>query len=220
MRRHTPGILTVICAAGLVCSPALAGTVTYSIAPSTIDAAPGDVGDAFEVLLTNGSASSIDVQSFFFQVSVTDTDISFTNANFSTTPNAYIFAGDSFDQNPPPSTLYTNTLPALFVDGSDLTNDGAGITVTSGESLALGEVYFNVAAGAAGGPATVSFSGSSASNSLSDPSGDSIAIGSLTSGTIDIASSTNTPEPSSLFLTLGAMAARFGRIRRGAGKSR
>jgi hypothetical protein len=205
MKKPTPAILTLICATGLSCAQALADTVTFSIAPTPLAAVPGDVGDSFEVLLTNGGTGSISVAGFAFQVSVTDTDVTFTNANFSTTPNAYIFASDSFDQLDS-FPLVANTLPGQVLDGDDLTNDGAGIQLNPGASLALGEVFFNVAANAVTGSFAVSFTGSN-SNLLNDPSGNPMAVGALTGGTIDIAAATTVPEPSSLFLALGAMAA-------------
>jgi hypothetical protein len=84
---------------------------------------------------------------------------------------------------------------------------GSGVTLTSGESLALGDVLFNVSPTAATGPFTVSFTGTPAvadANNLSDPSFNPINVDTFTSGTIDISS---VPEPSSLFLMLGGAAA-------------
>jgi len=99
--------------------------------------------------------------------------------------------------------------PGQTLDGSDVTNDGAGITLTSGQSLALGRVLFDISPTAATGPFTVSFTGTPAvtdANSLSDPAGAPVSVDSFTSGTITITSS-SVPEPSSLLLVLGGMAA-------------
>jgi hypothetical protein len=197
--KRSPGILVSVCAAGLVCAPAHASTIRalFSILPATVYANPGDVGDAFDVILTDGGPGSISVQSFSFEVSVTDPAITLTGANFSTTPDSYIFAGDSFDID---TSSALNTDSGQTLDASDLTNDGLGITLTSGESLALGQVLFNVAGNAAPGPLAVSFTGGTNFNNLSNPSGGNIPILSLTGDTIDVA-----PEPASAFLLGGAL---------------
>jgi hypothetical protein len=203
--KRTLGVFIAACAAVLFCSAARAST-TYSIQPPTVGASRGDVGDAFDVVLTNSGPSSISVAGFFFEVSVTDPDITLTGADFSTGSFTYIFAGDSFDQN---NFLALNTTSGSTLDGSDSTNDGAGITLMSGQSLALGRVLFNISPTAATGPFTVSFTGTPAvtdANSLSDPAGAPITVGSFTSGTITITSS-SVPEPSSLWLVLGGMVA-------------
>jgi PEP-CTERM motif-containing protein len=161
-------------------------------------------------VLTNNGPSSISVAGFFFEVSVTDPDITLTGADFSTGAFTYIFAGDSFDQS---NSLPLNFTSGQTLDGSDSTNDGAGITLTSGESLALGRVLFNISPTAATGPFTVSFTGGTDSNNLSNPAGGPVSVDNFTSGTITITSST-VPEPASLFLVLGGMAALVVRRRR------
>jgi PEP-CTERM motif len=205
--KRTLGIFTAVCAAILFGSVARAST-TYSIQPPTVAASPGDVGDAFDVVLTNNGPSSILVQSFAFEVSVTDADVTLTGADFSTGAFTYIFAGNSFDQN---NFLPLNTTSGQTLDGSDGTSDGAGITLTSGQSLALGRVLFDISPTAATGPFTVSFTGTPAvgdSNNLTGPgpSFTPINVDSFSSGTITITSS-SVPEPSSLWLVLGGMVA-------------
>jgi hypothetical protein len=74
-------------------------------------------------------------------------------------------------------------------------------------------VLFNVSPTAATGPFTVSFTGTPAvsdANNLSDPSFNPINVDALTHGTIDISS---VPEPASLFLALGGLAALVARRR-------
>jgi hypothetical protein len=90
------------------------------------------------------------------------------------------------------------------MNGSDGTNDGSGVTLTAGESLALGELFFNSSPTAAFGGVTVSFTGGAAANNLSDPAGNNVPITTLTSGTITI---TSAPEPSSFLLMLAGTAA-------------
>ena len=193
-----------IFAAGLACSPARAGLVYYSIQPSAISAAPGDVGDTFDVVLTNGSGSAINVAGFAFEVSVTGTDITLTGADFSTIADPYIFAGDSSDQING-FTLDTDNLGQIL-DAMDFTNDGANLTLTPGESLALGNVQFDVAGGAAPGLFTVSFTGDPLfDNNLSDAAGDLSYPDTSSTATITISSST--PEPVSWLLLAGGLAA-------------
>jgi hypothetical protein len=124
--------------------------------------------------LTNNGPSSISVQSFSFEVSVTDTDITLTGARFSTGAYAYIFTGNSFDVI---NGFTLNTLgPGLLMNGSDGTNDGSGVSLTSGQSLALGEVLFNGSPTAAVGLFAVSLAGGASENNLSNPAGAHINI--------------------------------------------
>jgi hypothetical protein len=204
MTKHTLGIAITICAAGLVGSAARAGSIaSYSIVAGTLNVAPGDIDDSFEVLLTNNTLAPLNVDAFAFQVSVPDTDITFVNADFSTTPDAYIFPADnSFDQVNG-FTLYMNTLPAQLLNGSDLTNDGTDVMIGPGDSAALGEVYFDVANDAAAGPFTISFTGGTDFNNLVDAEGDLYDLDTSAFATGSIASST--PEPSTVLLLGGAL---------------
>jgi hypothetical protein len=199
-------ILIASCAAVLACSPARA-TTTFSIEPSTVNANPGDVGDTFDVVLTNNGPDPITVAAFDFEVSVTDSDITLTGADFTPVADPYIFAGDSVDED---LSLPLNLNSGLTLDANDSYDLSGGVTLASGESLSLGEVLFSVSPSAAGGPFTVSFTGTPAvadGNNLSDASGAAINVDNFTGGTIDISS---VPEPSSLLLMLGGMAALVG----------
>jgi len=197
-------LLVASCGAALICSSANA--TSFSIQPSTVTASPGAVGDAVVVVLTNNGVSSITVGTFAFEVSATDPDITLVGADFSTGATPYIFAGQSADQTFSLPLLDSTTGQTL--DASDsFFPFGSGVTLTSGESLALGEVLFDVSPTAATGPFTISFTGSPAvanGNNLSDPNGNNIPIDTFTSGTINI---TSTPEPSSLLLMFAATAA-------------
>lgn len=186
----------------LACSSARADMI-FSIQPSTVTAAPGDIGDVLDVVLKNTGLSSISVQSFAFEVSVSDPDITFTGANFSTAL-PYIFAGNSFDVNN--SLPLDADGPGQVVDGSDLTNDFTGVTLASGQSLALGHLLFNVSPSAVTGLVPVSFTGPTVSNSLSDPSGGNIPLGTPSGGNINVSNVSTTPEPSSIFLMVVGMA--------------
>jgi hypothetical protein len=188
------GIFVTICAVGLICSPARADVI-FSIAPATISANPGDVGDQFDVVLKNTGPGSISVAGFNFEVSVTNPDITLTGADFSTVASPYIFAGNSFDQNIPLTLNYTS---GQKLDASDTSNDGSGVTLASGGSLALGDVLFSIANPAAAGPFTVSFSGGlgpTGANNLSDRFGNPINVDGSFSGTISISGTNTVPEP-------------------------
>jgi hypothetical protein len=202
MSKYILRILITGCAAALLCSPAQAGTI-YSISPANVFANPGDVGDSFDVLLTNSGTSDISIAAFSFEVSVTNPDITLTGADFSTGANPYIFATDSFDAING-FTLNT-TSPGQTLDAGDVTNDGAGITLAPGQSLALGDVLFNVANGTASGSYTVSFSGGADFNNLSGPAGNAINVDSFSSGTIFISSVATVPEPVSALPLAGAL---------------
>jgi hypothetical protein len=213
------GILVAICALGLI--PARASTM-YSISPATISASPGDAGDSFDVVLTNNGPGSISVAAFAFEVTVADPDVTLIGATYSTAL-PYIFpADDSFDQinatlieslcscSYPLSSTNIDTTNQTLV-ASDVTNDGAGFTITSGESIGLAHVLFDVAFGSALGPVDLSFTGHASgvvadSNNMSDPSANLISVDDYSGGTISISSS-SIPEPSSLSLTLAGMVA-------------
>jgi hypothetical protein len=192
-------LLILILAAALI--PAASATAIYSIVPITTVPMPGDTGDAFEVQLTNSSASNLLVAGFTFGVTTTDASITLTMANMSTTSKPYIFAGDSFDANGP---FPLNTSSGSSLLASDLTNDFSNITLSAGQSLALGRVFYNVAPGAAGGLFTIAFTTNPGDNSLSDANGDAITIGSMQSEDLTIPTS-NVPEPGTLLLVPGAL---------------
>jgi hypothetical protein len=210
MSKYTLGIIIAGCAAGLLCSPARADVI-FSIDPVTVSASPGDVGDAFDVVLTNSSnaSSNISIAAFFFEVTVADADITLTGADYSTGAIPYIFAGDSFDEINALGLSFAgiDTTPQTLQAG-DVTNDVTNVVLTPGESLALGEVLFNVAPGATPGPFTVSFTGSTGVanlNDLSDASGDTINVDTFDSGTIQVSGTSTVPEPATTPFLAGAL---------------
>jgi hypothetical protein len=203
-RINTTGFLI---SAGLVAllllAPALrADGLDVSMAPG-ISANAGSTGNAFDVLLTNTGASAVTVAGFTFGIVTTDTDITFTDATTSTSA-PYVFALDSFDDFFG-LTLYSNSLPGQTVEASDLSYSGAGESIASGATVALGSIVFSVAPGAAPGVFAVTFEDYPVT-SLADPSGNNLEF-TPEAGTITVTTPTaGMPEPATGSLVLCALA--------------
>jgi hypothetical protein len=159
----------------------------------SVGASSPSTGNSLEVDLTNTGAD-VTIDSFSFGLMVGTTDITFTSATIATTVNPYIFAGNSLF-----GPVISTTSPGQTVIASDLWGGaGDGFTVGTGVTVGLGEVFFDVGAGATPGPDTVSFV--SADDSLSDIDGNPIPIDAEIPGTITIAGGSSTPEPSTMLL--------------------
>jgi hypothetical protein len=184
----------VLAVAGVLCSIPAYGDLIVST--ESVSAAQGSTGNTFDVLLTDTGPSSVSIGGFIFEIATSDPDITFTGAFISTATAPYIFAGNSLFG----PEIDTQISPSLIAQ--DLAATGS-TSLTSGETVGLGQIFFNVSPTAATGPFAVSFTGGTAGNDLSDPTGKSIPINTFTGGTITI----NTPEPSSIFLTLAGIAA-------------
>jgi hypothetical protein len=212
--RHALGILITTFAVSLLCAPARADLI-LSIAPFSISATPGDVGDQFDVVLTNSGPSSISVGQFNFEVSVANANITLTGADFSTVAFTYIFAGHSVDQDIP---LTLNFTSGQTLDANDIYDTAlSGVTFAPGESLSLGRVEFDVSPAAPPAPIAVSFTGTPSvadSNNLSDGV-NLIPITTFSDGVINVSGgSGSVPEPSSFLLMLTGSAAIAGLLRR------
>ena len=175
----------------------------------SVTAAAGDINDAFDVTLQN-TGGDVTIGGFTFNVSTTDTNISFTDATTATTLAAYIFAGSSAFG---PDLTGANSGQTFALGPSDLSTILAGVTVAGGTTVGLGHVFFSVASGAAPGPFAVTLGATPAVTSLSDPGGNNIPIDTLTNGTITI---TSTPEPASLLLSASVVLIGLGLRRRSA----
>jgi hypothetical protein len=190
-------LLLILILAAAILAPAASASVVFSIAPITTQVHPGDINDAFQVLLMNSSGADISVAGFSFGVTTTNTDITFQSADTQTT-DQYIFAGDSFD--------VINTIPLSFSSpgqslvGLDNTNDGAGITVANGQAVGLGRVLFDVSPTAVPlTPFTIDFSTNPGDNSLSGTGANAISF-SFSSGGQTVTITPATPEPATLLL--------------------
>ena len=184
----------------LFSAPAQADFI-FSLEPG-ITAAAGSTGNFFDVLLTNTGGSAVTVGGFSFGITTADTDITFTNADTSTTA-PYVFTGDSFDDMNG-FTLYTNSLPGQTVEAADFSNSGSGESVGAGATVGVGRIMFDIANGATPGPFAVTFE-NSPTTSLSDNNGGNLDF-TATPGTITITSGTTVPEPAQGGLMICALA--------------
>jgi hypothetical protein len=191
-------LLTPVARAGLV----------FSV--NDVTAAAGSVGNTtLEVSLTNtGPVATPVIAAFQFQLAVAGgAGVTFTDADIQTADHAYIFGTNSFAPplsfDPFPNTAFTATDVYAIPNG--------GVTLNAGQSVGLGRVTFDVAAGTSGVVPVVLVTNST--GSLLDPAGAPIAA---TYGFVDgsVTVVTSTPEPSGLVLALLAMTGLFvGRVR-------
>lgn len=197
---HAKSILITLASvaafATLVSLPVKADIV---LSTEPVAAAPGSTDD-FDVLLTNTGLSTVNIAGFNFELTTSDTNITFTDVTTDTTVAPYIFPDSLF--GPDITTIASGqTVEAGDVDGS---MSGAGTDVAPGQTYSLGNVDFTVAADAMNGEiATLDFT-PYPGTSLSDASGDNIPF-TATQGEIAIATVTPVPEPNSAIL-LAALA--------------
>ena len=178
-----------IAATFLFTAAAAQGGMIVFANPAT--ALAGDLGDYFDVMLTN-TGSDLVVGGFSFALSVGDTNVTFTQVTMNTAV-PYIFAGDSFVYLSLGGTNI-NILPAgQTVNASDADNSFLGVTIAGGATVGLGRVYFDVGAASA---STIAVEFVASGTSLSDAFGKStIPIETLNDGLITL---TSVPEPSAL----------------------
>ena len=178
--------------------PAHADGLSVSLSPLS-DVAAGSSGNTFDVLLSNTSGASVSIGGFFFEVTSSSSDVTFTDATTATT-DPYVFGTDSLfgpDIISPGST-------ATDLNASDLDLSLDGFSLNPGVTVGLGHVLFNVSSGAATQTVAFSFAGFPGT-SLADALGDNISIATLDGGQFQITGAmTATPEPSSLLLFLAA----------------
>lgn len=167
--------------------------ISFSIQSTAANA--GSSGDRFEVILTNSGPSTVNIAGFSFGLQTSDADIIFTDVTTDTT-TSYIFAGDSLFG---PDIVNPGGASGQQILASDLELTGSGIDLLAGQSLGLGEVFFNVSPTASTGIANLTFL-SFPSSSLADSSAADIAIAELNGGTVTISGSSSVPEPSSVLL--------------------
>jgi hypothetical protein len=195
--------LSVLTGAALLLSLPAKGSSILSI--ESVSGAPGSTG-TFEVLLTNTGASPQNIAAFNFELTTSDTNITFTGVSTSTTPATYIFPSSFFGPN------ITTFATGQSVEAGDVDATFAGTNVGSGATYGLGNVSYSIAAGAVnGGIADIVFA-AFPSSSLSDSGGNNVPF-TAESGTITSESS-SVPEPSTTLPLGGALLAVAWLIRR------
>jgi hypothetical protein len=191
-------VLSLLYGFGLVSLSGPASTTTLSIQPVTGNVQQGQTGGSLDVLLANNTNAAVTVAGFSFELTTSNTGVSFTDVNTSTVFAPYVFGGgDSFFG---PDLTPGNPL-STTIDVVDLSLSGTGTVLDPGNSVSLGHVIFDVSGNAAPGPFTVSFSGGAAFNNLSDPNADSILLDATADAQITILGAA-VPEPNALFMLL------------------
>jgi hypothetical protein len=141
-------VLTTGMALGLLASvPAKANLI---IAVQSVTAGPGN--GAFDVTLTNSGPSAASIAGMGFNLSTTNTNISFTDATIATTTAVYIFpnsldalffGGDLLPSPPNSGQNFNGNVPTdENVDGSF---NPLNVSVGAGVTVGLGHVLFHVA---------------------------------------------------------------------------
>jgi hypothetical protein len=193
-------------------SAAVRAAVILSV--QSVNADAGSSGNALDVELTNSGPDALAVGGFSFGIVTANPNISFTDAGTLTTA-AYVFAGNS---------IFGPDLTGLTSGQSLIASDAfniplSGISLSSGNTVGLGHILFDVSPLAAAGTFPVNLE-VFPMTSLSDPSGNTVNIDSLLSGQITISGAEAVPEPSSLvlffagalFLGTGLLSGRASRI--------
>ena len=167
-----------------------------SLSASQVTVTAGDLGDWFDVSVTNTGDTAATVAGFGFGLAVNNAALTLQDATIGATN--YIFAGNSFFGPEIGVSGDGQSLLAFDIFGGA----DPGVVVNPGASFGLGRVFFDVAAGAAPGSYDIMFSSDNAATDFSDPDGNAIPIGTLTDGSITIEASP-LPEPS-MWLLVGA----------------
>ncbi len=167
-----------------------------TISVDSVAAGPGSSMNSFDVDLVNLGLSTFTIGGFNFGLSVANPNISLTGVTYSTGVN-YIFSGNSLfgpDLSGPNS--------GQTISASDVVlSPSTGTTISSGETVGLGHVFFDVSRIATPGIFAVNLA-AFPSTSISNALGKDLHIDALSPGHITITGPTPAPEPSSLFLLL------------------
>ncbi len=165
------------------------------VSVQSVTAEAGSSANGLDVELTNLGPSALTIGGFSIGISIANIDISFTDANTSTSA-PYIFGANSLFG--PDLTGPVNTQSLSTSDLFDIPLSGA--TLNAGTTAGLGHILFDVSPGAASGSFPVDLA-VFPTTSLSDEFGGDIPIDTLSSGSITIGAAP-APEPSSMAMFL------------------
>ena len=166
----------------------------------SVTAGAGSAGNALDVELTNSGPGALALGGFSFGIVTANHNISFTDAETATTA-AYIFEGNSLfgpDLTGPTSGQSLSASDAFSIPLS-------GISLSSGSTVGLGHILFDVSPFATAGSFPVDLE-IFPLTSLSGPSANNINIDSLLPGRITITGGEAIPEPSSLIMVFAGIA--------------
>jgi hypothetical protein len=188
------GRLAACLAALLALATAGPAKADFIISVLSVSASAGSTGNALEVSLTNTGSSAATVAGFSFGVSVAGgSGISFTDVTTATAPDAYIFTGHSLFG---PDIVVNNS-------GTDITaadvfdTPFGGATLGAGDTLGLGEVFFDVDPATTGViPVTLD---AFPVTSLADENGANLSF-TPAGGSITVTTTSIAPEPGTCFL--------------------
>jgi hypothetical protein len=182
--------LTAACALACVMGTGVArADLVLSMTPASASA--GGSG-SFDVVLTD-TGGDFNVAGFNFEITTSDTDVTFTDITINTVAAPYIFAGDSLLADPVTGSILENP-PSTAQDAQagDVPADFTPAAIVDGDEVGLGHVLFTIAPGASPGPVSIDFG---SATSLSDAGGNLIAFDN-SGGTLTITAGTiTTPEP-------------------------
>jgi len=182
--------LIVMAVAGLSLTVPANAAILFNV--QSVSGAAGDVGDGFDVFLTNTGPLSVNVSGFQFEINVSSTDITLNQTTTGTTTVTYIFNGNS-GLGP----IISSFPPGQTMDGLDVAaTPNSFTTVGAGASFGLGRVFFDVSNLALSQVATVSYDTNVFHTNLTDENGNNIPINSFNPGTITIGPSV--PEPGTM----------------------
>jgi len=157
---------------------------------------PGSAGaggsGSFDVVLTD-TGGGFNVAGFNFEITTSNTDVTFTDITINTVAAPYVFAGDSLLAAPVTGSILENP-PSTAQDAQagDVTADFTAVAIADGDEVGLGHVLFTIAPGSSPGPVSIDFG---SATSLSDDLGNPIEFDS-SGGTLTITGGTvATPEP-------------------------
>jgi hypothetical protein len=195
MKKTIGHVYLLMTSAAVACLLAAApARADVELSTQSVNVQPGDNNDSFQVLLTNTGSMPVDIGAYAFELTTTDSALTFTDSTTQATTNPYIFAGDSFVDTYEGGVTST-TSPGQVLDADDLALSASGAMLNAGATASLGTVYFDIAPGAARGVIPIAFNTNAAVTNLSGPAGNAIAVGSFDPGDVVV-----TPEPPMMIL--------------------